>query len=223
MLFLGKARPGGVAAVCDAAEGVFYRKRIERIGIVVAYPSFEKGMIRMSRISDHVEQLVESRDAAAILWRSVSFATGVARIGDAGLASTDISHGEAMLPAIAEVVHVIDDGLSRLEHIAQAHLVRRGERRRSPVVVQRQTVPLLADRELPEVTIEPSHDGLDDVMQDLEGDRGWYLDLAPDQRIGVPQLNANSGDLVEAVGCVLSDRTHAASVAGWVFQFQGSS
>ena len=63
-------------------------------------------------------------------------------------------------------------------------------------------------------------------MQDLERDRGRHLDLTPDQGIGVPQLNANGGDLVEAVGCGgLPDRTthHAASLAGCVFQFQGNS
>jgi hypothetical protein len=84
---------------------------------------------------------------------------------------------------------------------------------------------LLANSELPEVVIEPSHDGLDDVVQDLERDRGRHLDLTPDQGIGVPQLNANGGDLVEAVGYGgLPDRTHhAASLAGCVFQFQGNS
>jgi hypothetical protein len=84
---------------------------------------------------------------------------------------------------------------------------------------------LLADCELPEVVIEPSHDGLDDVVQHLERDRGWHLDLTPNHRIGVPQLDANSGDLVEAVGFgVLPRRAHqAASLADLVFQFQGSS
>jgi hypothetical protein len=47
VLFLSEADLGGVAAVCDAAEGVFDRKCIERIGIVVAGPLFEKGVIRM--------------------------------------------------------------------------------------------------------------------------------------------------------------------------------
>ena len=223
--FLGEARLGCVAAVCDTAEGIFDRKCIERIGIVVAGPLFEKGMIRMRRICDHFEQFVEARDATAIPGWPVSFAADIARIGDARLTSADASHREAMLPAIAEVVHVIDDSLSRLEHVAQAHLVCRDERRSSPVVTHRQTVSLLADRELPEVAIEPSHDSLDDVMQHLERDRGWHLDLTPDRGIGVPQLDANSGDLVEAVGRdVLSDRTHhAASLTGWSFQFQGSS
>jgi hypothetical protein len=52
-------------------------------------------------------------------------------------------------------------------------------------------------------------------MQDLEGDRGRHLDLTPDQGTGVSQLDANGGDLVEAVGrSVLPDRTHhAASLA----------
>jgi hypothetical protein len=36
VFFLGGARALGVAAVCDAAEGVFFRKRIECIGIVVS-------------------------------------------------------------------------------------------------------------------------------------------------------------------------------------------
>src|SRR5262249_28381768 len=85
--------------------------------------------------------------------------------------------------------------------------------------------PLLTDCEFPEVVIEPPHDDLDDVVQDLERDRGRHLDLTPDQGIGVPQLDANGGDLVEAVGCgVLPGRTHhAASLAGWAFQFQGSA
>src|SRR5258705_3204779 len=95
-----------------------------------------------------------------------------------------------MLPAIAEVVSVIDDGLSRLEHVAHAHLGRRDARLASPVVIYRQTVSLLADRELPEVAIEPSDDDLDDVVQDLAALRLFHpndllrtvdmLDLQPD-------------------------------------------
>src|SRR5215475_3017988 len=73
-LCLGEAHSAGVATVCDAAEGVFDRKRAERIGIVVACPLLEKGMVRMRRISQHFEQLVEAGDAAAILGRPVSFA-----------------------------------------------------------------------------------------------------------------------------------------------------
>ena len=83
--FPGEARLGGVAAVCDATEGVFDRKRIECIGIVVARPFFEMGMARMSTVSDRFEQFVEAWDAAAILGRSVSFAPDVARIGDVAL------------------------------------------------------------------------------------------------------------------------------------------
>ena len=128
MLFLGEARLNGVATVCDAPEGVFDRKCIECVGIVVARPFFEMGMARMSRVGDHFEQFVEAWDAAAILGRSIPFASDVARIGDARLASADIGYGEPMLPAIAEVVSVIDDGFSRLEHVAQAHLARRDAR-----------------------------------------------------------------------------------------------
>jgi hypothetical protein len=60
VLFLGEARSGGIAAVCDAAEGVFDRKRIECFGIVVACLLFDKGVIQMRRITQRLEQLVES-------------------------------------------------------------------------------------------------------------------------------------------------------------------
>jgi hypothetical protein len=86
VLFLGEARLGGVAAVCDAPEGVFDRKRIECIGIVVTRPFFEMGMARMSRVGDRFEQFVEARDAAAVLGRSIPFATDVARIFLHGIA-----------------------------------------------------------------------------------------------------------------------------------------
>jgi hypothetical protein len=81
VLFLGEARLNGVATVCDAPEGVFDRKCIECVGIVVARPFFEMGMARMSRVGDHFEQFVEAWDAAAILGRSIPFATDEMRIG----------------------------------------------------------------------------------------------------------------------------------------------
>jgi hypothetical protein len=65
VLFLGEPRLGGVAAVCDAPEGVFDRKRIDCIGIVVPRPFFEMGMARMSRVGDRFEQFIEAWDAAA--------------------------------------------------------------------------------------------------------------------------------------------------------------
>ena len=65
VFFLGEARLGGVAAVCDATEGVFDRKCIERSGIVVTRPFFEMDMVRMSRISDRFEQFVEARTECA--------------------------------------------------------------------------------------------------------------------------------------------------------------
>jgi len=50
--------------------------------------------------------------------------------------------------------------------------------------------------------VKPSNRLLDDVVQDLEGDRGRRLDLAPDQRIGMRKLKrrvAISPKLSEAV------------------------
>jgi hypothetical protein len=75
------------------------------------------------------------------------------------------------------------------------------------------------------VVIEPPHHDLDDVVQNLERDRGRHLNLTPDQGISVSQLDMDSGDLAEAGGTsVLPGRLHhAASLAGGAFQFQGSS
>src|SRR5262249_32470317 len=153
VFFLGEARLGGVAAVCDATEGVFDRERIKCIGVGVARPFFEMGMARVGTGRERLEQVVEGWGAAAIRGGSVSFAPDVARIGDVALAGANIGHGEPMLPAIAEVISVIDDGLPRLEHVAQAHLARFDARLSSPVVIHRQTEPLLTDCEFPEVVI----------------------------------------------------------------------
>jgi len=72
------------------------------------------------------------------------------------------------------------------------------------------------------VIVEPPHRDLDDVVQDLEGDRGRHLDPTPDHRVAVAQFDADGGDLIEAVeGGAACGRAHAASLAGRSFQFQG--
>src|SRR5256885_13924159 len=76
-LFVGEARLGGAATVCDPTKGVFDREFVERIGIVIACPFFEMGMARVSRVGDRLEQFVEAWDAAAILGRSVPFAANI--------------------------------------------------------------------------------------------------------------------------------------------------
>ena len=98
-----------------------------------------------------------ARDAAATLGRPVSFATDMPSTGDARLASADIGHGEPILPAFAEVVDLIDNGLS----------LSTSRRRGLPAAIQR-SVPswsligkpylCLPVVELPEMVIEPSHD-----------------------------------------------------------------
>jgi hypothetical protein len=49
MLFLGEPRSASVAAAGAAAEGVFDRKWIERVGIVVAYPQESVRTIQSDR------------------------------------------------------------------------------------------------------------------------------------------------------------------------------
>ena len=98
-----------------------------------------------------------------------------------------------MLPAIAKIVKIIDDVFLWLQHVAQAHLAGVDTRFGSPILVRRQPVFLPADRELPEVVVAPPHDGLDDVVQNLERDRSRHLDLAPDHRTIAWRVSARLG------------------------------
>jgi len=194
------------------------------LGIVIVEPFLGFGVVRVFGVSGSVECLVETGNAAAILGRRVALAGDVPGVGENGIAAADIGQREPVLPAVAEVVEIIDRGLAWPQHIAQPHLGGVGARFGSPVLVGRQAVSALVDRELPEVVIQPSHRGLDDTVQDLERDRGRRLDLAPYHRVSVAQLDTNSGNLVKAVECsAASWRAHAASLAGQSFQFQGRS
>jgi hypothetical protein len=110
------------------------------------------------------------------LLRRDGSARDVPWIGDAWLSRADVCHNEPMFPVVSKVIDVIDNGLARPELVAQAHLGRLHARLGSPVVIDWQPVPLLADGELPEVAIEPPHRGPGNVVQNLERDRSWHLD-----------------------------------------------
>jgi hypothetical protein len=53
---------------------------------------------------------------------------------------------------------------------------------------------LAADGELPQMRVFPFHRGLDDRVELSEGERGRHLDLAPDRRIAVDEVDAQRGD-----------------------------
>ncbi len=116
-----------------------------------------------------------------------------------------------MFPAVAHVVGVADHGLARLQELAQLDLGGADGRVRVPgLAPYRLAIDLPADLELPEVLVEPPHRRLDDIVQAFQGDRGRDLDLSPDQRIRIDQLDPHGGDLFGAVG----GRSHAASLPG---------
>jgi len=121
-LSLRQPGPGGVALVGDAAEGVFDRQLVDFVGVVIVEPFRGFGVVRVVGIGGGVERLVEAGDAAAILGRRVALAGDVTWVGEIGVAGPDIGDGEAMLPAIAEVVEVIDHCPARPQHVAQADL-----------------------------------------------------------------------------------------------------
>jgi hypothetical protein len=81
-----------------------------------------------------------------------------------------------MLPAIAKNVCVVDNGLSKLQHIRRRTLpaIKRGLLPQSSSIARPYfrwpMVNSLADGKLPEMVVEPAHDNLDDIVQDYERD-----------------------------------------------------
>ncbi len=133
-----------------------------------------------------------------------------------------------MLPVVTEVVGIGDRGCARGQDITQTNPRGIFGQRSAPAVIHRDAVRLAVDHHLPEMIIEPAHRGLDDVMQDLEGDRGRHFDLPPDRRIAVLEVDAQRCDLREAVdgrGPLHGSSGHAAcdSTPAFARQFQGSS
>lgn len=168
-------RSRAVSTVGDASQGVFDRRFVDDVGVMVVEPFLGFGVVRVFGIDDGIEHIVKAGDAAAILGQAVLFTASVTGIRGPGFAGADVCHGEPMLPAIADVVEMVDSGLLRFQHVAQADLAGLDPRLGSPIPVHRQPVSLPTDRELPEKVIEPPHDSLDNVVQDLERDRCRHL------------------------------------------------
>jgi hypothetical protein len=87
-------------------------------------------VVEVGWIGEHIERVVESRLTAAVLWRPGVFAGDIAWIGQVGVALSDGGDDQQVLPAVSEVIQVVDRGPARLEHVAQASLDR--ARRGSP-------------------------------------------------------------------------------------------
>src|SRR3954463_4673850 len=118
-------------------------------------------MVGVGWIGGDVELLVEPGNATAILRRRVAFAGDVARVAYAWLALADVCQDQPVLPIVAEIVDVGDGGLARRQHLTQADLGGFGARLSVPILIHGQAEPPLAQAELPEMIIKPSHRGLD--------------------------------------------------------------
>jgi hypothetical protein len=70
--------------------------------------------------------------------------------------------------------------------------------------------------------VQPPHRDLDDIVQDLEGDGCGDFDHAPDQGIGIVELDAERGDLGEAIDGAACGHAACDSTAASLRQFQGS-
>ena len=152
----------------DQAELAFDFRLVDPVGIVAVQPRLPVGMVRMRGIGRRVEHLVETGDAAAIFRRPVAFAGDVMGIGKLGIARPDLGDREPALPAVAEVVEVIDHRLARPEYVSEPRLTRVGGRLVSKILIRRFAITALGDGEFPKMIGLPAHGGLDDLVQRLE-------------------------------------------------------
>ena len=81
---------GGVSALCDAAECNLDDEFVGDLGSVVIEPFGNLLVVRVLRVGEDVELLIEAGDAAAVFGRSVALTGDLARIADAGLALTQL-------------------------------------------------------------------------------------------------------------------------------------
>jgi len=65
-------------------------------------------MVRVCGVGGSVECLVEAGYAAAILGRRIALAGNVPGLGEIGIAGANVGHRELVVPAIAEIVEIID-------------------------------------------------------------------------------------------------------------------
>ena len=69
----------------DVAERHLDGRFVDRFGVVRAHPFDDVGVIRVLRIGDGLELVIEAENAAAVLGRCVALTADIARIGDAAV------------------------------------------------------------------------------------------------------------------------------------------
>src|SRR5438067_12327838 len=136
---------------------------------------------------------------AAILGRAAPFATKKIGIEPARLGGLDALDRDAVLPVVAHVVGVIEHGDAGLDQTGERSAARTVDLvPPSGVLGVGLAVGFVVGGELPQVIVEPAHDGLDDTVQGLQIGRGLDRDVAPDQRIDIDQFDAQDGDSIGA-------------------------
>ena len=91
------------------------------------------GMVRVFAIGQDLEPAIEARNASTILRRSRPLSRDVARVLDIRVALADLGERKPVLPAVAEVINIVEDGLSGINDVAQTHRLGLQNRRRASV------------------------------------------------------------------------------------------
>ncbi len=136
-------------------------------------------------------------------------------IEPARLGGLDALDRDAVLPVVAHVVGVIEGSDPFLDETGERGAA--GAIDLMPpagIVGVRHAVGLVVGGELPQVIVEPAHDGLDDTVQGLQIGRGLDRDAAPDQRLDINQFDTQDGNVIGA---------HVASLADWRRQLHGDN
>ena len=153
--------------------------------------------------------------AANVFRWATSYSVDHARICNAGYGIGDAQEFDRMLPAVAEVIEILQRfDADIFKNIGQARLAGI-ERSVAPIRIGH-APSYLPGADLIEMTIGPSHGGLENQVQMIESNCQRYLDPAPDHRFDVVERDLEMGN---GVG------DHAARLRRSIAraQFQGSS
>ena len=191
---------------------------VDDMGIeVVCEPFFEFAMALMAGIGEGFEELAIAPRTTDVLGRAAALGFDQARIKDARFGIDQAFDLDRVLPAIAEVVEILQRlGSDVLEHVAEPGLARI-EEVAGPILIWIGRAPSHTARtNLVKVAVGPADRRLQDQMQTIEPDVERHLDAAQDHGLDVVEGDLEASD---------SGGTHAAilrrSIS--VAQFHGRS
>src|SRR5664280_1658574 len=133
--------------------------------------------------------MVVAGDTTAVLGRTMAFAAHADGVRQSRFRGQNFLNGDAVLPAITEVIGVHRFGADLAKYVEQPRraLVADGRKTCKPVVGSWFPEPPWTNAEVMHVTVLPLHGQLQHVVQLLQGHVRGHQQAAPDRRGGAEQ------------------------------------